>query len=179
MLSARWLKQLRDDLLSRIHVARNRLADMNKRDLLADGSVSPAEREAVAQRDAQLESDLLNVVNAELGPLAAEGQLNLLSSPDLIRSEEQQTGPSAKAAPTASSANQKRREDHRRGIIKAYKRREGLTKMEAVARRLGVDASALYGMTRDDRSRYAIETLESVLKTLGCTKEQWDHPEPQ
>jgi hypothetical protein len=177
MLSARRLKQLRGDLLSRIHVARNRLADMNKRDLLADGSVSPAEREAVAQRDAQLESDLRNVVNAELGPLAAEGKLNLLSSPDLIRSEEQQTGPSAKTAPTASSANQERLVEHRRGIIYAYKQKKGLSNMDAVARGLGASKSALWGMIHGDKKRYGNATLESVLAKLGCTREQWDNPD--
>ena len=67
---------------------------------------------------------------------------------------------------------------HRRRILKACMDDKDLDGMDALARRLGVSPSALYGMVRGDRSRYSEETLATVLTRLGCSPAKWNRAVP-
>jgi hypothetical protein len=63
---------------------------------------------------------------------------------------------------------------HRRSILKASIPAGSANDMGAIARRLGVDVSALHGMARGDRTRYSDDKLELVLKKISCTRAKWD-----
>jgi len=63
---------------------------------------------------------------------------------------------------------------HHRSILKAFMTANSLVGMDAVARRLGVSKSALHGMARGDKSRYRDDTLNAMLKTIGCPRSKWD-----
>lgn len=68
---------------------------------------------------------------------------------------------------------------HRIGILKAYAPNQNLKRLKALAPHLGVSPSALYGMVRDDRSRYSQDTLETVLSKICCPRAKWDRtPKP-
>ncbi len=60
---------------------------------------------------------------------------------------------------------------HRMGILKASAPNKP---MKALARHLGVSPSALYGMVRDDRTRFSPEKLRMVLSKIGCSRTRWD-----
>jgi hypothetical protein len=63
---------------------------------------------------------------------------------------------------------------HRRAIMRAFMTANSLVGMDALARRLGVSKSALHGMARGDKTRYRDDTLNSVLKKIGCPRSTWD-----
>jgi hypothetical protein len=66
---------------------------------------------------------------------------------------------------------------HRMGILKAHA--PHIKDVTALAGHLGVSPSALYGMVRDDRSRYSQDKLEVVLSRIGCSRAKWDRaPKP-
>jgi len=63
---------------------------------------------------------------------------------------------------------------HRRAIMKAFMTTNSLVGMDGLARHLGVSKSALHGMARGDRTRYRDDTLNGVLKKIGCPRSKWD-----
>jgi hypothetical protein len=63
---------------------------------------------------------------------------------------------------------------HRRAIMKAFMTTNSLVGMDGLARHVGVSKSALHGMARGDRTRYRDDTLNGVLKKMGCPRSKWD-----
>ncbi len=68
---------------------------------------------------------------------------------------------------------------HRRTILKRWQTAHGLESVGALARRLTVSGTALYAMTRDDRSRYAAQTLSRVLEQISCGRQTWNNLPPK
>ncbi len=69
--------------------------------------------------------------------------------------------------------------EQRMGILRAFAPSRDHKQMKDLARHLGVSPSALYGMVRDDRSRYSQDKLETVLSRIGCSRAKWDRsPKP-
>jgi hypothetical protein len=64
---------------------------------------------------------------------------------------------------------------HRVNILKAFIENNGIEGMEGLARRVSSTTSALYGMAREDHSRYSEEKLTAVLKSIHCSRAKWDH----
>ena len=62
---------------------------------------------------------------------------------------------------------------HRLKILKAYIAEKSLGCMDRLAGQTGTTKSALYGMTRGDSTRYSPETLDRVLKKVGCSQAEW------
>jgi hypothetical protein len=60
---------------------------------------------------------------------------------------------------------------HRMGILKAYAPNRNF---KGLAQHLGVCPSALYGMVRDDRTRFSQDKLELVLSKINCSRTGWD-----
>jgi hypothetical protein len=63
---------------------------------------------------------------------------------------------------------------HRLRILKTLVQKRELTGMEALALRLQISVTALYGMVREDRTRYSDDKLDSVLEQIRCTRAEWD-----
>jgi hypothetical protein len=63
---------------------------------------------------------------------------------------------------------------HRRSILRAAIMHKELDGMDALARHLGASETALNGMVRGDKTRYADEKLASVLKKLDCSPAKWN-----
>ena len=63
---------------------------------------------------------------------------------------------------------------HRRSILRAAIIRKELDGMGALARHLGASETALNGMVRGDKTRYADEKLACVLKKLDCSPAKWN-----
>jgi len=62
----------------------------------------------------------------------------------------------------------------KRAILKEYGSKRELNTIDAIASRLGVSRTALYGMTTGDTERYSEDTLRSVLEKIGCSRAKWD-----
>ena len=67
---------------------------------------------------------------------------------------------------------------HRRTILLSYMSKKRLDGLTFLALHLEVNPSALYGMIRQDRSRYSEEKLSVVLTKIGCSREQWNRLTP-
>jgi hypothetical protein len=63
---------------------------------------------------------------------------------------------------------------HRRQILKNEIAKKNLERMDGLARYIGTTASALYGMTREDRTRYSERSLKKVLEKICCSRAEWD-----
>jgi hypothetical protein len=63
---------------------------------------------------------------------------------------------------------------HRRSILKAVMTERVLDGMDALAWHLGVSETALHGMVRGDKSRYAPDKLTAVLAKIGCSEAKWN-----
>ena len=88
-------------------------------------------------------------------------------------------GPRAKREKPEAEGSTRKLALHRRRILVSYMRKKGLDGLKFLAVHLEVDPSALYGMIRQDRSRYSEEKLSLVLTKIGCSREQWNRPTPQ
>jgi hypothetical protein len=72
-------------------------------------------------------------------------------------------------AALASPEIRKRRYD----ILKRFRTEKGLATMGDLARRAAVSVTAIQGMLRGDRSRYAEAKLEDFLKLIGVSRNNW------
>jgi len=64
---------------------------------------------------------------------------------------------------------------HRVKILKTFIEDNTIDGMAGLARRVGSTVSALYGMTREDHSRYSKDKLTAVLTAINCSRAKWDH----
>ncbi len=63
---------------------------------------------------------------------------------------------------------------HRRSILKTMMTDKMLDGMDALAWHLGVSVTALQGMVRGDKTRYAADKLTAVLTKIGCSRAKWN-----
>ncbi len=64
---------------------------------------------------------------------------------------------------------------HRLRILKDRRRYLQLDSMDHLARHLGICNTQMYGMAREDTSRYGDDRLNLVLRQLECSRERWDN----
>lgn len=162
MLSKRRIDEHRERIMSHVRSAVGTLKDSIERGANAAGDV-PKLALPPQRRYDQLQYEILDIVDAELGVLEAEG--NLSPWVDVGRNERRE--PEHK--PTRVTTQTKKR---RSDIVRKYRHEHDLT-MADLARRFGTNSTAIYGMIKGDQTRYGQENLEKFLHGIGVSAEQW------
>jgi hypothetical protein len=98
-----------------------------------------------------------------------------------FRSSRNRLSPGVVNTTEASGQTMEEEEDlsrHRRRLLKSIQTDLGLSKHSELCKHLGVSRSALYGMTKGDRTRYSEPALAKVLEKVGVSRSEWDSPPP-
>jgi hypothetical protein len=172
------------------HLGQRKLGSRNPYFFLA--AVEPDEQESAIAEIRRAYGRVTGVVLVAFSPLVpAEGSklqvldLNLVTSlrndaliADISLIEDQFTD----SRPTHSDDGVRNEKQpsrqlvaHRRAILKSSFGAFQVNDMGGLALKLGTNRTALYGMTRDDTSKYGDDNLTSVLKRLACPRTKWDH----
>lgn len=107
-------------------------------------------------------------------------QLALISKAKLILFDQQRPAIRRAVDQVVSSSRDQllagQRVIHRRRLIDKYRRAHDLS-AAAFARRVGISATAIRGIVKDDRKRFSESTRDRLLRAIGVSRELWDGPE--
>lgn len=75
------------------------------------------------------------------------------------------------AAPKAAQA---RLIQHRKRVVRDFRKRNGDLTMEQLARKVGKSASAIYGMMKCETKKFNAESLQEFLDAIKVPLEEWN-----